>query len=479
MTPRPMASDEARLSAWVEATIGGRVSRIERLARWRPAWDIDVELDDRTVALHARGDREPTMAIPYRIADEQRSHDLLEAHGIPVPHVYGYCDAPYAMLMDRLAGFVDLSFAAGDEQRAQLNLEYLELLLRIYAIDPAEAGAAGFSVPTTAEEIALGLFAGFETAYDDLMTVPDPVSEFLRRWLHRNHPRHRTETRFITYDAFQFMFDEGRITGLLDFELAHVGDPLMDLAALRVRDTIKNLGDLPEIAASWAEYTGMALDFDVIDFHTVLYNANTVLSSAPLIAAPAPDGDLMSHLGWYVNSARWSFETIAEMIGVELEPIERPAPAPRASRVHAAAFDHLVEGLSNRGVAPRGDEHERAKLFRVARHLRRVDEIGRELHADDLDDATELIGRRPSPADLDADLVAFIAGAGSERDAEVVRLLDRRVQRQHRLLGPDGSNLLRHPRLSSLRPGVVRALGSTGGSGDDQPWTPGLIAGTR
>jgi hypothetical protein len=56
-----------------------------------------------------------------------------------------------------------------------------------------------------------------------------------------------------------------------------------------------------------------------------------------------------------------------------------------------------------------------------------------------------------------------------------VRLLDRRVQRQHLLLGPEGSNLLRHPRLRSVRPD----RGTERSAPDDQAWTPGLIAGTR
>jgi hypothetical protein len=47
------------------------------------------------------------------------------------------------------------------------------------------------------------------------------------------------------------MFEEGRITGLLDFEHAHVGDPMMDLAALRVRDTIKSIGELSEMATRY------------------------------------------------------------------------------------------------------------------------------------------------------------------------------------------------------------------------------------
>lgn len=240
----PVDEAGAKLAAWVEANVGGRVVRVSRLARWRDAWDVDVDLGDRVLALHVRGEREPRHAMPYWIADERRTHDLLETHGVPVPHVYGYCADPYAMVMDRLAGSVDLSFAADDDERRRINVEYLELVPRYLGIDLAEARAAGFDVPTTANAIALDLFRRFEAAHDERVTRRDPVSEFLRRWLHRNAPS-RELACFLTYDSFQFMFDRGRITGLIDFELAHVGDPLTELAALRVRDTIKNLGDLP------------------------------------------------------------------------------------------------------------------------------------------------------------------------------------------------------------------------------------------
>src|SRR4029453_11072922 len=83
--------DRERLSAWVQQHIGGTVTRIDRLSRWRPAWDLDVALDGEVLPLHARGERELSFAIPYRIADELATHDLLESAGVPVPHAYGLC----------------------------------------------------------------------------------------------------------------------------------------------------------------------------------------------------------------------------------------------------------------------------------------------------------------------------------------------------------------------------------------------------
>ena len=113
-----MSDDEARLAAWVERTVGGRVIDVTRLARWRPAWDLDVEVDGRVLPLHARGEREPSIVMPFRIADEVAAHDLLEAHGLPVPHAYGLCDDPYALVMDRLSGLVDL-VGRGRRRRAR------------------------------------------------------------------------------------------------------------------------------------------------------------------------------------------------------------------------------------------------------------------------------------------------------------------------------------------------------------------------
>ena len=49
------------------------------------------------------------------------------------------------------------------------------------------------------------------------------------------------------------------------------------------------------------------------------------------------------------------------------------------------------------------------------------------------------------------------------------------VAQGYLLLGPGGSNLLRHPRLRCIRPGAATERTAP----DDQAWTPGLIAGTR
>jgi aminoglycoside phosphotransferase (APT) family kinase protein len=467
------ASDEdvALLAAWIEQHVGGTVTRVERMPRWRPAWDVDVELDGRLVPLHARGEREPRIAMPNRIADEVAVHDLLEAHGLPVPHAYGLCDEPYALVMDRLSGLVDLA-GASDAERDEVLEDYLELLGRIYAIPLDAADAAGFAVPDDSATTELSFIRRMEDLYDrDTAGHPaDPVEVFLRRWLRDHVPEGRRDAaRFITYDSFQFMFERGHITGLLDFEHAHVGDPMMDLAALRIRDTLKSLGDLPALTARYEDVTGVAVDHDVVEYQTVLYNALSVVSVGPPLVDAVPGTDWISYLAWYVNGARWALESIAEIRGYTLDPVEVPEPRPTR---HAAGLRYLVEGMRAAAARDR-DDYELATLGRIASHLKRVDEIGAQFDADDLDDVAELLGHRPDPADADAELVEFIGHAGPEHEEPLVRLLDARAQRVHLTMASPTSLMLRHPALRSLRPGRATARGQ------DESWPTGAIPGTR
>ena len=169
---------------------------------------------------------------------------------------------------------------------------------------------------------------------------------FLRRWLAENVPQHRlAEARFITYDSFQFMFADGRITGLLDFEHTHVGDPMMDLAALRIRDTLKNLGDLAETGA---RYEAATVSSSTTTSSTTTPSCTTRCRSSRWarrwpIRCPGPIGCRTSR--WYVNGARWAFEVIAEIRGYQLEPVAIPDPRPTR---HAPAYRHLVESLRAR-----------------------------------------------------------------------------------------------------------------------------------
>src|SRR3546814_4452428 len=87
------------------------------------------------------------------------------------------------------------------------------------------------------------------------------MMEWALRWVSRNVPQDRSRTCLLHGDPGQFLFEEGRVTTLYDFEATHIGDPLHDLAALRLRHPTEPLGAGPHhMVRHYARITGMVID---------------------------------------------------------------------------------------------------------------------------------------------------------------------------------------------------------------------------
>ena len=453
---------------FVENEIGGTVTKIERIPRWRPGWYLTLHRDGSSIELYARGERGPDFASPFDLAHEARVHDLLETHGVPVPHVYGLVEgAPPALLMARMPGQQGLALAHDDATRRGLMRTYVEHLVRVHRIPHDQLRAAGFRVPSERVDTAMSeVFRNVETKYLAL-TRRDPLIEFLRAWLWRNIPA-RTRLAFVTWDSAQFLHHEGELTALIDFELAHVGDAYMDLAAMRTRDSIEPLGDLHVTFAQYADLMGEAIDFDELRFYEISQLTVTLMLQYPVLIDPDPQSDYVTHLTWYVDSARYALDILAERLDVEVETVTVPAPAPSSAHtrlrhlvtsLHSLARSEPKSDLMRYGIVvdPTIEQHHVSApvdefvgwqarcAYRLARHLQRIDEIGAIVADDDRADVARLVGQPVrDDAAAEAVLLAFIGAAGHDRDADLLRLFSARLQRQHMTLGPADSLIVRH-----------------------------------
>jgi len=119
------------------------------------------------------------------------------------------------------------------ELHAKVSAQKWSILGRLAALDVDRLGV-GDQLPAP----PLGDTARRELEYWAAVIAkdalqPQPIAEAAIRWLRRNLPPPPPKLALVhgDYRSGNFLFDsEGEIRGILDWEMAHVGDPLEDLA---------------------------------------------------------------------------------------------------------------------------------------------------------------------------------------------------------------------------------------------------------
>ena len=438
-----VGAEWARAFAQVERLVGGRIVHAEKQARWRPAFFLDVDCAGEIKPIYLRGDRGEMQHGVYGLDHEYRVLCALEAEGIPVPHVYGFLDDPLAIVMARAPGRVNLATANDETERTQVLDHWIDILAAMHRLPLARFEALGIERPQRPEQLGLGDFPRWEKSWRERKNRPDPRIEWVIRWLHRNVPRHRNKPAMLQGDAGQFLFEHGRVTAMIDLELAYIGDPLADLAGMLNRDLSEPMGDLNRAFHRYAALMGEPLDVKSVWYHTARFGICTPIACAPLLAAPPPQFNYPVYLGWDIVYGRICLEAIARFSGITLREPDLPEPAP--SR-HAPGFEQLLTTL-----ASAKQNYEVDTATRIAQWARELDARGGSIEHDDAEEVARLTGTRAAPG-LAADraLEAFVLGAGPERDEEILQLLYRRTKRQQALMQP-ALRELEHAKLNAIR----------------------------
>jgi aminoglycoside phosphotransferase (APT) family kinase protein len=429
------------LTDWCREHLDAEVTGIRQQARWRPVWFVDVERDGESSTVMVRGDR--TDAAPlFPLDHEMRFQELLEADGIPVAHVYGWVDDPRAFVIDVVPGENNFD-ASTDDERVRVMDEYMGILARIHQLDPEPYARAGITrAPTPSGSGRVGLDV-YVRGYRATKLRPDPFLEFCLGWIDRNPVDTHGREAPVVWDSGQFHHQDGHVTAVLDLELGHLGDPMMDLAAFRMRDTVLGFGDMNVLYDQYAKHAGAPVDLEAIMHHHFVFALTNQLVFHAALAAPPAQSDYMTNMQWASETNLFALEGLAEIMGVdELEAVE--IPEPRESPV-ANAHAHLVRSLRSLDLSDEYERHQLRIAFRLARHLQRFDEIGDACTDAGLDDLRELLGRRPATwQEGDAALEEFVLADDGTHDEELLQLFHRRYLRYKMLCGPEGSAMARH-----------------------------------
>ena len=423
--------EHADLAAWIEDTTGGEIVWSERQGRWRVHWMVDVETADGRQELLARMPRDPDyiehMAFlrAYRPSHEAKVLQAMEPTDIPTPRFYGFHEPTQTQLIDRLRGSGD--FREFDAASAEaVLLTYVEHMVAIHTLPLDIFNEA--ALPTPDPSLPGGQLQWMRQDFDAARPTmaPEPLLEFSLWWLDHHVPTDRERRSIVQGDTGpgQFMFEGSELIALIDWELADIDHPMLDLGVMRMRNTLYPMGRLDTALEHYAQVSGRPLDLEAVRYFTVVASLISLLGMAGSMQAPSAAVDsMLPRLAWDVVMRRCLCEALLEANGLTPEAPELPQPAPTTrTPLHSFLVEHLEIGCASLAT----DDYGRYLLggaVGLARALQLLDQIGSEIDEADIDDMAKVLGSRPeSLAKGNARLAELVASDPAGKQTELLRM---------------------------------------------------------
>lgn len=216
--------------------------------------------------------RLPTPASGTRsILTQRAALQAVAGIGLPVPALLWFDDTtenaferPF-VVMERAPGTVPVGWhEIAPEARHGLAEEAMDVLADLHAIDVDATPLA------EAKGSPLMELDAFRKLCDRLAPLPPVVTAALW-WLERHRPPPSPRRTIVhgDYRMGNMVIDRGRITGVLDWEMAAPGDPLTDLVWCFIPVWVPALVDEEPLLHRYAERAGIELDPERVHWHRV------------------------------------------------------------------------------------------------------------------------------------------------------------------------------------------------------------------
>jgi aminoglycoside phosphotransferase (APT) family kinase protein len=310
------------LRDWLARTLGGEVTRWEQLVSGnsRTTWlaDAGAPARHRAVVVRSEAGDGPFAGTELTLAREAALYAALRGSGVRVPELIDYCAERDALAMTRLEGAPDWSEAVLDD--------LLRELARLHALDAASLRLPGFA-RTSAGDVELWARIARER-----IAPASPLVDFAVDVLRRHHPGEPGRLVLCHGDAGpgNLLHDGRRLTGLLDWEFAHLGDPLDDLAWISVRAVLFGMelsGFGARVRAVYAPVAGVELDVARLRYWQAVVVLRNLITCLACVSNPVRGRDRTVHFMLIPALEVMLADALARVLGVDPLP-EPPATEP-------------------------------------------------------------------------------------------------------------------------------------------------------
>ena len=403
---------EAELFDWVAEACGGRIARSTQTSggnRCR-SWAIDVvDGDGRVAKVFLRyGPPRPPGVEPYTLHREAQVYRAIAEAGLQAPRLIAEHPRHQAILTERAPGIAEFRRLSDPAAKQSIARELMDNLARLHRADTAglmlDGGGQGARI---ADHVRAEL--GIWRAMYGEAGRPDALLDLAFRWLADNMPDPDGPVVLAHGDAGpgNFLFEHGRLTALIDWELAHLGDPMEDLAWFSMRCVMEPVPDFAASLRDYERFSGAPADRARIRYHRVFVSTRVVVIRHRNVTGEPAHAIVSQAL-----NRRLLIEALGDASGCRADapaPVERP-PTPRSG-----LYDHILADLRDVVVARSTDGQVIAKAknaAKVVKYLQAFDRYGGALEQADHAALADLLGVRPSSVDGGEDALVAALRAG-------------------------------------------------------------------
>lgn len=402
---------------WIaEVTGGSDVAAKLVVSGGRDGYRVDVTRDGAPLALFLQKGREAGAFTFNEIAREAEVFAALEKLGVAVPHVWGVSPEHNTLLVDRLEGQVWFHEPPDRAQQIAVAQDYIRQIARWHATPAAEMDLPSFKPVKRAREHQQDQLQGIRELFEreDAEAPIDEIARASLDFLEKNIPDYDGPAVLCQGDTGpgNFIYKDDKVLGVIDWELAHLGDPMDDIAWLSWRSTQHGFPDFPDRMAEYEQLSGIKVVADRVYYYRV--NACGRLGPAFGLAdmgrmtelrrrrgepeGLAEDNDRTadgSQMLMTMLHRRMRLTALGQAMGMPLP--SRYVSEDAARREHAWMYDNVLRQLQVMVplIADRKASTLAKGVARQIKYLKEVDRDGWMFEQQEMADLSRLLGHTP------------------------------------------------------------------------------------
>jgi aminoglycoside phosphotransferase (APT) family kinase protein len=438
------------VTAWIEAVTGQPVIEADRIpgGATREGWFVDVATPEggtRELFVRYSPAALPQRSAFHRLGTEAAVMKALAPHGVAVPTILGVHPQREAVLSERVAGATWFYRIKDPDEQVRVARDFVANLAQWHRLDPGNLGIDELGPVKSIRQHALDRIEGIRwrgTAPDGSM---DPLLRVSVDWLERNVPDYDGPVVLVQGDTGpgNFMYTAGKVTAVVDWELAHWGDPMDDIAWLSLRTVQDTFTYLPDRLAEYAKLSGFEIDESRVWYYRLFAEATmTTLypNEGPGASRPGEDDDaevtrdIGNGIIYRQLHRRLWLEALGAVMGLDLESPSLPEPRESSEWHHLyptvlGSLQTIVPRISD----PLANQWTKG-VARVVKYLQELDASGRDYADLERDEIAQLLGRRPANLSEGRVDLAEAARLGRVTDEDYVQYMWHKVQRDDHLM---------------------------------------------